>query len=260
MQISNAHSVLERYGDPSLVVDQAVIKLAGRRTESGPEAIRALAGSGPEALILFLTGSRANVHEAVVASWMASSPGWAMFAPATHALAGRPRYTSPAHPDTYAAVHELRLAELDFCFDALSNHLDLNDLPVAVIGLSEGAVAALAWSPPRRIPRVCLAWSCEDTYFSALPGLPEDQTTPILNIVGGRDHYFGARGSIAAQDGWKVGHGAVALQDHPNSKVIIYPSIGHDLLAQTGVGRDVMSFLSEHLVTTKTNKTRETST
>lgn len=249
MRKSEAHSVLASYGEPAVVLDKAFLKLPGApavsRFSSSAELLKR---TPPEGVVLFLTGSRERGREEEIGRWMDDLPGWAMLAPATHALKERPRYVSPADKETYINVHRLRLAEIDFCLAGLQQYLDTETLPLALVGLSEGAVASLAWSPRRYAPRVCLAWSCEETYFSALPPLPEDVMTPVLNVVGGTDRYFAVENSIASEFGPRDGHGARALRGYANSKVIIYPSAGHDLLELQSLRSDVTGFLRKHLI------------
>ncbi len=250
MTMSDARDVLASYGDPAAVLDEAALKLPGRATLRFSESVELLKDLPPRGMVLFLTGSRERGLADEVAQWMDDLPGWAMLAPATHALKDRPRYISPADKETYRSVHRLRIAEIDFCLAGLRHTVDIETLPLALIGLSEGAVASLAWSPRRSAPRVCLAWSCEETYFSVLPTLPEDVTTPVLNVIGGTDPYFSAQNSIAAGFGLRDGHGARTLLSYRNSKVIIYPSAGHDIIRVQSLRSDVTGFLQEHLFNT----------
>ena len=245
----------EMYEDASLVFENA--SFASDAGWSGDDLQACLASfrhAPPQGIILFLTGSKERGQGRQFSEWMQDLPGWLMVAPNTHALSRRPAYNSPADPSVYTEIHALRVAEIDYCLKKLRQRPTLADVPVAIVGLSEGAVAALAWRPDIKVPRICLAWPCEPSYFSDLPPLPADQTTPILNIMGGCDHFFGATDSLNAKFRANLGHGANTFSAYENAKIILYPKWGHRVLEHPSARGDVMGFLNQHL---KSNQNRE---
>lgn len=238
------------HNDASSVFDHASFAMGETWFGSDLEAVKAALRARPaQGIVLFLTGSRQRGQDAQFARWMADLPGWLMVAPNTHALSARPSYTSPAEQSVYAQVHHLRVCEIDYCLTRLRALHGLAELPLAIVGLSEGAVAALAWRPEACVARVCLAWPCETTYFADLPKLPDDLETPILNIMGGTDTYFAAKNSLSAQEGNPKGHGGESLSDYAQAKIILYPNWGHRILDHSFARGDVMGFLNHHLST-----------
>ena len=234
--------------DASAVFDHASFAMGATWFGSDLAAVSAALRETPaKGIVLFLTGSRQRGQDAQFAEWMPDLSGWLMVAPNTHALSARPSYTSPAEQSVYAQVHHLRVAEIEYCLSRLQALPAFADLPLAIVGLSEGAVAALAWRSENPATRVCLAWPCETTYFAHLPKLPDDLDTPILNIMGGTDSYFAAQDSLSAQSGTPKGHGSESLSDYAQAKVTLYPIWGHRILDHSFARGDVMGFLNHHL-------------
>jgi dienelactone hydrolase len=234
--------------DASAVFDHASFAMGATWFGSDLAAVSAALRETPaKGIVLFLTGSRQRGQDAQFAEWMPDLSGWLMVAPNTHALSARPSYTSPAEQSVYAQVHHLRVAEIEYCLSRLQALPAFADLPLAIVGLSEGAVAALAWRSENPATRVCLAWPCETTYFAHLPKLPDDLDTPILNIMGGTDSYFAEQDSLSAQSGTPKGHGSESLSDYAQAKVILYPNWGHRILDHSFARGDVMGFLNHHL-------------
>lgn len=243
------------HNDASAVFDHATFAMGATWFGSDLAAVCATLRDTPaKGIVMFLTGSRQRGQDAQFADWMPDLSGWLMVAPNTHALSARPSYTSPAEQSVYAQVHHLRVAEIEYCLLRLQALPACADLPLAIVGLSEGAVAALAWRPENPATRVCLAWPCETTYFGELPRLPDDLDTPILNIMGGSDTYFGVENSLSAQAGSPKGHGAQSLSEHANAKVIIYPKWGHRILDHPQTRGDVMGFLTHHTSNQQTSQ------
>ena len=234
--------------DASAVFDHASFAMGATWFGSDLAAVSAALRETPaKGIVLFLTGSRQRGQDAQFAEWMPDLSGWLMVAPNTHALSARPSYTSPAEQSVYAQVHHLRVAEIEYCLSRLQALPAFADLPLAIVGLSEGAVAALAWRSENPATRVCLAWPCETTYFAHLPKLPDDLDTPILNIMGGTDSYFAEQDSLSAQSGTPKGHGSESLSDYAQAKVILYPNWGHRILDHSFARGDVLGFLNHHL-------------
>src|SRR5690606_7757764 len=140
------------------------------------------------------------------------------------------RYRSPAAATVYGRVHALRRMELDYTVARLARHAAFDLSRLVVVGVSEGAVAAATWAPHRNHPRLLIAWSVEDGYFASGFPLPEEPATPILNLMGWRDRFFGATDSLSAEGraGRQIhGHGAARLAAYERARVILYPSAGH---------------------------------
>ncbi|MDQ2067940.1 hypothetical protein Q9295_16320 [Xinfangfangia sp. CPCC 101601] len=196
-------------------------------------------------LVIFQTGSTDRGQDKAVAQWF-NGLGLAFLAPRSHLVPNRISYQSPAPMEVYQRVHDLRRKEIDYCLYRLQKAglFDLDRL--AVIGLSEGAVAAATWRPQRNCPRVILAWSMEDSYFGRDMTFPHDINCPILNVIGAKDPFFGAQGSLASTD-QVIGHGAEVLADYPNTKVILYPNCGHRVADDPQCEADVVNFVVQHL-------------
>lgn len=249
MALENLHK------DASAVFDHASFAMGSVWFGSDLAAVSATLRDTPaKGIVLFLTGSRQRGQDAQFAEWMPDLSDWLMVAPNTHALSARPSYISPAQKSVYAQVHHLRVAEIEYCLSRLQALPACADLPLAIVGLSEGAVAALAWQPENFAVRVCLAWPCETTYFADLPKLPDDLDTPILNIMGGTDTYFAAQNSLSAQSGTPKGHGGESLLNYAQAKIILYPNWGHSIMDHSFARSDVMGFLKHHLSTINQTK------
>ena len=129
--------------DASAVFDHASFAMGATWFGSDLAAVSAALRETPaKGIVLFLTGSRQRGQDAQFAEWMPDLSGWLMVAPNTHALSARPSYTSPAEQSVYAQVHHLRVAEIEYCLSRLQALPAFADLPLAIVGLSEGAVAA----------------------------------------------------------------------------------------------------------------------
>lgn len=246
------HDLLRAYPGAEVVFERAFVSLPGDQAAGTPADLGAVMDrAGPQGagwpVILFATGSRSFEAPALLAGWIrAAGLQAALVAPCTHLVPGRPRYHSPADAAVYARVHALRRAELDYVAARLAGHAAFDLSRVIVAGVSEGAVAAASWATERPFPRLLISWSIEDTYFARNVPLPLDPSTPILNLMGWQDSYFGARDSLSSAEQVQ-GHGASRLAGYPRARVILYPSAGHRLFDHNQTRDDVVAFLARHL-------------
>ena len=244
-QVQNLHPLIALWPGAEVVYDRAWLSLPDGRADElsqlslDPEALAGLP------LVIFQTGSADRGQDKALAQWF-NGLGLAFLAPRSHLVPNRLTYQSPAPMEVYQRVHDLRRKEIDYCLHRLETAglFDLSRL--AVIGLSEGAVAAATWRPELKCPRVILAWSMEESYFGREMTFPRDTGCPILNVIGGKDPFFGAQGSLASVE-QVVGHGAEVLGDYPNAKVIIYPNCGHRVADDLQCETDVVNFVVQHL-------------
>lgn len=242
------HTLLTEWPEAEVVYDRGWLSLPDGRagelrvllTNLDRTALRDLP------VVMFQTGSAERGQDIALAKWF-TGLGVAFFAPRTHLLPNRPSYQSPAPLAVYQHVHHLRRLELDYCRDRLRQDGLFDTSRLCVIGLSEGAVAAATWETSRPYPRVVLAWSMEDSYFGRDMTFPQDLACPILNIIGGKDPFFGAEDSLASVEQVR-GHGAAQLADYPNAKVILYPGCGHRVCDDAQCQADVVAFVEKHLL------------
>lgn len=239
---STSTDLLSRWPGAEAVFDDAWLALPDGTAGEFKTVSRRLAryASTPLPVVLFLTGSAERGQDKAVAAWFAGEPV-AFIAPRTHRIPGRPAYVSPAPAAVYEQIHALRRAEIDYTLERLSGQAGVDLSRLCLVGLSEGAVAAASWAPERAIPRVVMSWPMEDCYFGRGIPLPAPCETPILNIMGGRDPYFGARGSLASAEP-VCGHGGAALAGYPRAKVVIYPHCGHRVADDPRCALDVRDF------------------
>ncbi|MEZ5752153.1 MAG: hypothetical protein R3D60_09330 [Paracoccaceae bacterium] len=249
------HDLLRAYPGAEVVFDDAFVALPGATgtPASLSGAIRSACESGRSwPVVLLATGSRSFESPPILARWLRHAGiEAALIAPATQRVPNRPRYVSPTDAEIYAEVHRLRRWELDYTLARLAGHRCFDCSRLVVMGLSEGGVAAATWRPTCNAPRLVMAWGIEDSYFARSFDLPQDKTTPILNLMGWQDAYFGPHESLSARDGVR-GHGAERLATYPNARVVLYPSAGHKLLEHPQTAEDVVTFLRRHLTTTET--------
>lgn len=248
-------ALLRAYPGADVVFDRAFVALPQSDTPGTPETLgAALDHPGPDGrgwpVILFATGSTSFEGAGLVAGWIRDRIPAALVAPNTHLVPGRPRYRSPAAAAVYDSVHALRRMELDYTVARLARHAAFDLSRLTVVGVSEGAVAAATWAPHRNDPRLLIAWSVEDSYFARDFRLPDDPATPILNLMGWRDRFFGATDSLSAESraGRPTdGHGAARLAAYERARVVLYPSAGHRLLHHPQTRADVVAFLADQM-------------
>jgi len=248
MTASAKHPLLLAWPEAAIVYDRAWLSLPDGRAGELRDLARDLDPATLRDLpvVVFQTGSADRGQDKAIARWFADRE-LAFIAPRTHLIAGRPSYESPAPLEVYHRVHELRRLEIDYVLARLEGDglFDLSRL--CIMGLSEGAVAAATWAPDRTCPRVIMAWSMEETYFARDLVFPAMSCTPMLNIIGGKDPFFGAHDSLASVE-QVAGHGAQALGYYRNSKIVIYPDAAHRVADVQGCVEDVTMFVDRYLL------------
>lgn len=192
----------------------------------------AAAGEGQRVpLVVFLPGSSDRGLESMIVDELARPLDVAMLALNTHAIRGRPTYHTPAHAEVYAEVHALRHAEVDLLLGALPALGFACPDRLILMGVSEGAVAAGCHPAAQFGLRIVVAWAMEAGYFHPEPVPGGDERTTFLNLIGGRDHFFGSASQYARPS--TSGHGAQLLADRAGSQVVILPGLGHRVLEET---------------------------
>lgn len=244
-QVQPPHPLIALWPGAEIVFDRAWLSLPDGRADELSRLSLDPAALAELPLVIFQTGSADRGQDKALARWF-NGLGLAFLAPRSHLVPNRLTYQSPAPMEIYQRIHDLRRREIDYCLQRLeaAGLFDLNR--IALIGLSEGAVAAATWNPARKCPRVILAWSMEDSYFGRELTFPRDPNCPILNVIGGKDPFFGAQGSLASIE-QVIGHGAEVLGDYPNAKVVIYPQCGHRVADDPQCEADVVNFVVQHL-------------
>lgn len=244
------HDLLRAYPGAEVVFDEAF--LASPVGNGTPvtlyDACQSAGAAGAKwPVVVMATGSRSFESPRVIAGCLRDAGiEAALIAPATQCVPNRPRYVSPGDAEVYDQVHRLRRSELDYTLSRLASYPCFDLSRLVVMGVSEGGVAAATWRPDCEAPRLVIAWGMERSYFVNDFELPRRRSTPILNLMGWQDAYFGSRDSLSAPDGVH-GHGAPALTEYPNARVIIYPYAGHKLLDYPPAVDDVAEFLRRHL-------------
>lgn len=236
-----------------IVYQQAFVALPSKLCDGEPvrgvlgeveNRLSKICASGHKApLMIFLAGSNPRAQEEVIADWIVEELGFILIAPNSHAQLDRPSYVSPADPSIYDMVHKLRREEISHVMDKIADFDCIDRRFVVLAGLSEGAVAAGTWPGDGITARMIFAWSCEPTYYVdhvEIAGDPE--TTPVLNINGYHDEFFGPLAELSKPYG-VAGHGGAALQAFKRAKVIIYPDAGHRVLDHPEARNDIIQFL-----------------
>eukprot|EP00746_Dinoflagellata_sp_MGD_P015699 gnl/MRDRNA2_/MRDRNA2_135006_c0_seq1.p1 gnl/MRDRNA2_/MRDRNA2_135006_c0~~gnl/MRDRNA2_/MRDRNA2_135006_c0_seq1.p1 ORF type:complete len:521 (-),score=95.47 gnl/MRDRNA2_/MRDRNA2_135006_c0_seq1:135-1697(-) len=113
----------------------------------------------------------------------------------------------------YERVFKLRKAELDYLVENMAAYKFLisgrDGKRLFMLGQSEGAMVTARYYHPKLEPmlsgRVISAWSCEANYYvmdeseaATIGGGRANKSTPVLNLIGTADHFFGSTNSVAS--------------------------------------------------------------
>ena len=204
-----------------------------------PEMSARLAGGGRLPVVVYLHGCT-GIGNYDLMRRVAES-GLIVVAPDSFARTWRPLQCDPeTRTGGYNLfVYDLRLAEAAYAVDRLwlAPWADVGRM--ALLGSSEGAVAAALYRGDEFRGRVIAQWTCSGAPHVA--GIAAPPGEPVLAIVGADDPWY------AANPGVDCGR---FLADRPGSTAVVVPGAGgplHEILTDEAVQRQVVAFLRETL-------------
>jgi len=179
------------------------------------------------------------------AEWITQA-GYIFVAPDSYAMKDRPSFSSPVPKDAYEEVHDIRQAEVAQAAQSLVTQSFADSAEMYLLGVSEGAMAAARYAGNEFKGRMVLSWSCEPGYFTDYAKVGAGSKAPFLNIMGGRDFYFGKDAPYSTQYAKNTGNcaGHLTMGDYKNARVVIYPESGHGVTYNQYMKGDLLGFLA----------------
>ena len=160
--------------------------------------------------------------------------GFAVVAPDSFARTWRPLQCDPrTRSGGYNVfVYDFRLAETAYALGHLWQQPWADWNRMALVGSSEGGVAAALYRGDEFRGRVVLQWTCSGA--AHVRGVAAPAGEPVMTVVGAEDPWYVAN---RRQD-----CGAL-LAGRPASRSLVVDGRGHDVLGDSGVVEEVREFL-----------------
>lgn len=197
------------------------------------------------AVILYAHGCDGPGRITTASARFLSAAGYLIVAPDSFARRDKPRSCDPAIPrgGLHRAVLGWRQAEMRHAMTRLRSLPATKDLPIALMGHSEGAITVATMPAPDAALRIIEGWTCH-AGWPEYRGLSAPPHQPVLALVGSRDPWF--RLPVLRGD-----CGAFMPEGAP-MRSIVYDPPGylagkHWLSADPGVRVTILQFLSQNL-------------
>ena len=222
---------------------QAQVWLPGTDTAITPAGLPA--DIQTRAVVLYAPGCDGLGRITTVSARFLAAAGYLVVAPDSFARAEKPVSCDPAIPrgGLHRAVLGWRQAELRHAITRLRALPATRDLPIALMGHSEGGITVATIEAPEVALRVIEGWTCH-AGWPEYRGLNAPADQPVLALVGGLDPWF--RAPVLRGD-----CGAFMPADAPMRSVVYRPpnhlARKHWLSFDTTVQATVLEFLSAHL-------------
>lgn len=145
----------------------------------------------PGVIILYAHGCDGITRITYESARFLARAGHAVVAPDSFARQQKPVSCVPARRQgsLHRKVLAWRHAELSYALDALAEIAELNELPVVLMGHSEGAIAVATLDIPPVAARVIEGWTCH-AGWPEYRGVNASQDEPVLALVGENDPWF----------------------------------------------------------------------
>jgi len=181
-------------------------------------------------VILYMQSSEDFTKGEKIREWVTGEGGYIFFAPNTHAVKGHPKYNPPLKKEYYEEVHNFRQAEISL-FVSNIKEIPFVDLKrTFLMGYAEGGLAVARYRGDEFVGRIILAWDCRRGYYTDNPKIGAKRDDPVLNIVGREDTK--SRGDCGD-----------ALFDFNNSKVVLLPKRGENIIESPFVKDEILDFI-----------------
>jgi hypothetical protein len=191
--------------------------------------------------LLYMHGSSGFLKGKKYRKWVVQKSKMLFIGLNSYAVKKRPTYLSPAPKEEYERVHHFRQAELNYAQERIDELGFIDRDNLFLMGNSEGALAAGICKSKLFKARILISWGCEGGYYSNSYKIGAPKETPVLNIIGLEDQYFGV---YCEYGDFEKGHCAKALAKYPNSKVVLLPTISHNALESPYTKREIIDFLN----------------
>lgn len=179
------------------------------------------------------------------ADWITQA-GYIFVAPDSYAMKDRPSFSSPVPKENYEEVHNIRQAEVAQAAQSLVKQSFADTDEMYLLGVSEGAMAAARYAGKEFKGRLVLSWSCEPGYFTDYAKVGSSSKAPFLNIMGGRDFYFGKDAPYSTMYAKNTGNCAahLSMANYKHARVIVYPESTHGVTYNQYMKGDLLGFLA----------------
>lgn len=147
--------------------------------------------SGARAVVIYAHGCDGLSRITDETGRFLARAGFAVIAPDSFARLDKPVSCVPAQRrgSLHRAVLSWRHAELSHALEALGEIPALSDLPVILMGHSEGAITVATLEAPPVAARIIEGWTCH-AGWSEYRGLNATLDEPVLALVGENDPWF----------------------------------------------------------------------
>jgi dienelactone hydrolase len=177
--------------------------------------------------------------------------GYIVIAPDGFARKDKPKSCNPAthQGGLHRAVLGWRQAEIRHALSHVSHISPLDDLPVILMGHSEGAIAVATLDTVSVTARIVEGWTCH-AGWPEYRGLHGDSGQPVLALVGTNDPWFGAA-VLKGDCGTFMDDGGASRSivfSEPN-----YLSGKHWLSADSDVQSEIIDFIEDAVSTRSKN-------
>lgn len=235
--IANAESDLDR------TWQQAQVWLPGTLAAATQADIPAKTGAS--AVILYAHGCDGPGRITTASARFLAAAGYLVVAPDSFARHDKPRSCDPSIPrgSLHRVVLGWRQDEMRHAMTRLRRMPATRDLPIALMGHSEGAITVATIEAPDAALRIVEGWTCH-AGWPEYRGLNAPADQPVLSLVGEEDPWFRLpvlRGDCGA-----------FMADAPHMRSVVYDAPGyladkHWLSADSGVQATILDFLSDNL-------------
>jgi dienelactone hydrolase len=153
--------------------------------------IKALNDAESRAIVLYAHGCDGLSRITDETAGFLARAGLLVIAPDSFSRAEKPVSCIPGRQEgsLHRRVLAWRQAELTHALEHLHTILALRDLPVVLMGHSEGGITVATWTGPPVAARIVEGWTCH-AGWPEYRGLNAPQDEPVLTLVGEADPWF----------------------------------------------------------------------
>lgn len=207
------------------------------------------ANLGARAAVVYAHGCEGPSRITTASARFLAEQNLLVVAPDSFARRDKPQSCDPAIPlgGMHRAVLGWRHAELRFAMERLAKLPGTQDLPIVLMGHSEGGIAVATMTAPGAALRIVEGWTCH-AGWPEYRGLNAPSGQPVLALVGEKDPWF--RVPILSGD-----CGRFMPADAPMRSVVFrspdYLAARHWLSSDRDVQRTILDFISDNLPNAK---------
>ncbi|MEO4041101.1 dienelactone hydrolase family protein [Hoeflea sp. CAU 1731] len=203
--------------------------------------------SPPVALIVYAHGCSGLSRITDSTGRFLAQAGYVVIAPDSFARVDKPKSCDPAthRGGLHRAVLGWRQDEMRYAVEQASLVLSLSDLPVVIMGHSQGAITVATIEDVTAAARIVEGWTCH-AGWPEYHGLNSNPDQPVLALVGALDPWF--KSQVLSGD-----CGAYMSQDNGSRSIVYqkpdYLADKHWLSVDRAVQAEILEFLNRSLTT-----------